>query len=158
RMVKTENPLLLTLYANIVDKMLESTSSIEEANDQLRALGQELGSNLYLNTEIVDKTKDTISTREDVSKLIEVIFKILHDKKPSDIDMDSARGSIRIVDNDCVWCQEVNLEGMRGFGYCEIFSGILQAILEFKGVDAKVFQELAKATGSDSCVWNIRLD
>ena len=157
-MVKTENPLLLTIYGNIVDKILESTSNIEEANDQLRALGQELGSNLYLNTEIGDKTKDTISTREDVAKLVEVIFKILLDKKPTDIDMDSARGSIRVSDRDCVWCQEINIEGMRGFGYCEIFSGILQSILEFKGVDAKVFQELSKATGADACVWNIRLD
>lgn len=157
-MVKTNNPLLFTLYANIVDKILESTSNIEEANEQLRALGQELGSNLYLNTEIADKTKDTISTREDVAKLVEVVFKILHDSKPTDIDMDSARGSIRVSDRNCVWCQEVNLEGMRGFGYCEIFSGIMQSILEFKGVDAKVFQELSKATGADACVWNIRLD
>ena len=157
-MVKINNPLLLTLYANIVDKLLESTSNIEEANEHLRALGQELGSNLYLNTEIADKTKDTISTREDVAKLVEVVFKILLDSKPTDIDMDSARGSIRVSDKNCVWCQEINLEGMRGFGYCEIFSGILQSILEFKGVDAKVFQELSKATGADACVWNIRLD
>ena len=157
-MVKADNPLLLTLYANIVDKLLESTNNIEEANDHLRALGQELGSNLYLNTEIADKTKETISTREDVAKLVEVVFKILLDKKPTDIDMDSARGSIRVSDRECVWCQEINLEGMRGFGYCEIFSGILQAILDFKGVESKVFQEMSKATGADACVWNIRLD
>jgi hypothetical protein len=46
---------------------------------------------------------------------------------------------------------------MRGFGYCEIFSGILESILEFKGVDATVFQEMSRATGADSCVWNVRL-
>ena len=26
-----------------------------------------------------------------------------------------------------------------------------------KGVDAKVFQELCKATGADNCTWNVRL-
>jgi hypothetical protein len=46
---------------------------------------------------------------------------------------------------------------MRGFGYCEIFSGILESILEFKGVDVTVFQEMSRATGADACVWNVRL-
>ncbi len=156
-MVKTENPLLLSLYGHIVDGILQETSNIEEANDQLRQIGATIGSNLYLNTEIAEKTKDTITTREDVSKLVEVVFRTLLNRKPTDIDMDSARGSIRVSDKDCLWCQEVNLEGMRGFGYCEIFSGIMESILEFKGVQAKVFQEMSKATGSERCIWNIRL-
>jgi hypothetical protein len=71
--------------------------------------------------------------------------------------MKTARGSIRVSDDDCLFCQEVNLEGMRGFGYCEVFSGILESILEFKGVDAKVFQELSRALGAEECVWNVRL-
>ena len=145
------------MYTQTVEKILETTSSIEEANEALRTLGREIGSHLYLNTEIADKTKDTINTREDVAKLADVVYKVLYDKRPNDVDMDSARGSIRITDKNCVWCQEVSLEGMRGFGYCEIFSGIMEAILEFKGVQAKVFQEMSRATGSDICVWNVRL-
>ncbi|TFG12085.1 hypothetical protein EU537_10370 [Candidatus Thorarchaeota archaeon] len=152
-----ENPLLLSIYGWIVDGVMEETGNIEAANERLRDIGRGLGTNIYLNTEIADKTKDTITTREDVSKLIETVFKVLYDKKPDDLDMDSARGSIRVTDEECVWCQEVNLEGMRGFGYCEIFSGILESILDFKGVDVKVFQEMSRATGADACVWNVRL-
>jgi len=152
-----ENPLLLSIYGWIVDGVMEETGNIEAANERLRDIGRGLGTNLYLNTEIADKTKDTITTREDVSKLIETVFKVLYDKKPDDLDMDSARGSIRVTDEECVWCQEVNLEGMRGFGYCEIFSGILESILDFKGVDVKVFQEMSHATGAEACVWNVRL-
>jgi len=120
-------------------------------------LGHEIGQQIYLNTEIVDKTKANVTTREDVAKLIDVVYKVLYNKKPTDVDMKTARGSVRISDKDCVWCQEVNLEGMRGFGYCEIFSGILEKILEFKSVDAKVFQEMCRATGADLCVWKVRL-
>lgn len=156
-MPKVENPLLLSLYSYYVEKILSETDNIEEANQRLRDLGSEIGQQIYLNTEIVEKTKDSVTTREDVAKLIEVIYKVLFDKKPKDIDMKTARGSVRITDDNCVWCQEVNLEGMRGFGYCEVFSGILQTILEFKGVDAKVFQEMSHATGADACVWNVRL-
>ena len=156
-MPKTENPLLLSLYSHYVDQVLSETSNIDEANQKLRDLGRAIGQQIYLNTEIVEKTKDSVTTREDVAKLIEVVFKALYDKKPSDVDMKTARGSVRISDTNCVWCQEVNLEGMRGFGYCEIFSGILEQILEFKGVDAKVFQEMSRATGADTCVWNVRL-
>ena len=152
-----ENPLFVSLYGQIVEKILAETSNVEEANQRLRDLGKEMGSQLYLSTEIADKTKDNIVTREDVSKLIEALFKILFNKKPTDIDMETARGSIRVSDNKCIFCQEVNLEGMRGFGYCEIFSGILEAILEFKGVDASVFQELSRALGAEECVWNVRL-
>lgn len=156
-MPKIENPLLLSFYGYYVDKILAETSNIEEANQRLRDLGHEIGQQIYLNTEIVDKTKANVTTREDVAKLIDVVYKVLYDKKPSDVDMKTARGSVRISDKDCVWCQEVNLEGMRGFGYCEIFSGIIEKILEFKSVDAKVFQELCRATGADFCVWNVRL-
>ncbi|MHA2424713.1 MAG: hypothetical protein ACXAEF_07985 [Candidatus Thorarchaeota archaeon] len=156
-MAKIENPLLLTMYSHTVERILESTSNIEEANEALRTIGREIGSHLYLNTEIAEKSKDSINTREDVARLADVVYKALFDKKPNDVDMDSARGSIRISDRNCVWCQEVSLEGMRGFGYCEIFSGIMESILEFKGVQAKVFQEMSRATGSDVCVWNIRL-
>ena len=156
-MPKTDNPLLLTLYAHIVDGVLDATSNIEEANQRLREIGTEIGSQIYLNSEISEKTKDTVTTREDVAKLVDVIYKIMHNKRPTDVDMDSARGSIRVSDKTCVWCQEVSLEGMRGFGYCEIFSGILQAILEFKGVESKVFQETCKATGAETCIWNVRL-
>ncbi len=156
-MPKIENPLLLSFYAYYVDKILSETSNIDEANQRLRDLGRAIGQQIYLNTEIVEKTKDNVTTREDVSKLIEVVYKVLYNKKPTDVDMKTARGSVRISDKDCVWCQEVNLEGMRGFGYCEIFSGILESILEFKSVDAKVFQEMCRATGADISIWNVRL-
>jgi hypothetical protein len=156
-MPKTENPLLLSLYGHYVEEILSRTSNIDEANQALRDLGKSLGQQIYLNTEIVEKTKESITTREDVAKLIEVVYKVLYDKKPRDVDMKSARGSVRITDDECVWCQEVNLEGMRGFGYCEIFSGILESILAFKGVDVTVFQEMSRATGADACVWNVRL-
>ncbi len=156
-MPKIENPLLLSFYAYYVDKILSETSNIDEANQRLRDLGREIGQQIYLNTEIVEKTKANVTTREDVSKLIDVVYKILYDKKPTEVDMKTARGSVRISDKECVWCQEVSLEGMRGFGYCEIFSGILESILEFKSVEAKVFQEMCRATGADMCVWNVRL-
>jgi hypothetical protein len=156
-MPKIDNPLLISLYSYYVEKTLAETESIEDANEQLREIGREIGQQVYLNTEIVEKTKENVTTREDVAKLIETVYKVLYDKKPKDVDMKSARGSVRISDDNCVWCQEVNLEGMRGFGYCEIFSGVLESILEFKGVNAKVFQELSKATGADTCVWNVRL-
>ncbi|MFW9959620.1 MAG: hypothetical protein ACFFDV_01290 [Candidatus Thorarchaeota archaeon] len=156
-MPKIDNPLLLSLYSNYVDKVLSETSNIDEANQRLRDLGYEIGQQIYLNTDIVEKTKDTVTTREDVAKLIDVVYKVLYDKHPTDVDMKTARGSVRVSDNSCVWCQEVNLEGMQGFGYCEIFSGILESILEVKGVDARVFQEQSRATGANICVWNIRL-
>ena len=156
-MPKIENPLLISLYSYYVEKVLAETSNIDEANQKLRDLGKEIGQQVYLNTEIVEKTKDNVTTREDVAKLIETVYRILFDKKPKDVDMKTARGSVRITDDECIWCQEVNLEGMRGFGYCEVFSGILESVLEFKGVDAKVFQEMSKATGADACVWNVRL-
>lgn len=156
-MPKIENPLLISLYSYYVEKILAETESIEEANQKLRDLGREIGQQVYLNTEIVEKTKDNVTTREDVAKLIEIVYRVLFEKKPKDVDMKTARGSVRITDDACVWCQEVNLEGMRGFGYCEVFSGILESVLEFKGVDAKVFQELSMATGAEACVWNVRL-
>ncbi|MFX0108897.1 MAG: hypothetical protein ACFE7R_11475 [Candidatus Hodarchaeota archaeon] len=156
-MPKLQNPILVSLYSQWVDKFLAETSNIEEANERLRELGREMGSHLYLSTEIAEKTKENVLTREDVAKLIETVFRTLFDRRPTDVDMKSARGSVRVSDKDCVWCQDVTLEGMRGFGYCEAFSGILEAILEFKGVDAKVFQELCKATGANSCTWNARL-
>ncbi len=156
-MAKIENPLLLTMYTYIVDKVLDETGNIEEANEALREIGRNIGSHLYLNTEIAEKTKDTIATREDVAKLVDIVYKILYDRRPQEVDMDSARGSIRVGDKDCIWCQDISLEGMRGFGYCEIFSGIMESILQFKGVQAKIFQEMSRATGSEQCVWNIRL-
>jgi hypothetical protein len=156
-MPKIENPLLISLYSHYVEKILSETTSIDEANQRLRDLGTEIGQQVYLNTEIVEKTKDNVTTREDVAKLIEIVYRVLFDKKPKDIDMKTARGSVRITDDECVWCQEVNLEGMRGFGYCEVFSGILESVLQFKGVDAKVFQESSQATGAEACVWNVRL-
>jgi hypothetical protein len=156
-MPKIENPLLLSLYSYHVEHVLAETTNIDEANQKLRDLGYEIGQQIYLNTEIVEKTKDSVTTREDVAKLIDIVFKVLYDRRPTDVDMRTARGSVRISDVNCVWCQEVNLEGMQGFGYCEIFSGILEAILEVKGVDARVFQEQSRATGANMCVWNVRL-
>ncbi len=156
-MPKIENPILISLYSHYVEKTLSETDNIDEANQRLRDLAREIGQQVYLNTEIVEKTKDSVNTREDVARLIETVYKILFDKKPKDVDMKTARGSVRITDDNCVWCQEVNLEGMRGFGYCEVFSGILESILEFKGVDATVFQEMSRATGADACIWNVRL-
>ncbi|NWF96149.1 MAG: hypothetical protein HXY34_08395 [Candidatus Thorarchaeota archaeon] len=156
-MPKIENPLLLSMYSQTVDRVLSETSNVEEANARLRDIGREIGRQIYLNTDIVDKTKETLTTREDVSKLIEVVFKILFDRRPTEIDMETARGSIRISDASCIWCQEVHLEGMRGFGYCEVFSGILEAILQFKGVESKVYEEICRASGASSCIWNVRL-
>ena len=132
-MPKIDNPLLLSLYSYYVDKVLSETSNVDEANQRLRDLGYEIGQQIYLNTDIVEKTKDIVTTREDVAKLIDVVYKVLYDKRPTDVDMKTARGSIRVSDNNCVWCQEVNLEGMQGFGYCQIFSGILDSILERLG-------------------------
>jgi hypothetical protein len=76
-MPKTDNPLLLSLYGHYVEEVLSKTSNIDEANEALRELGRSLGQQIYLNTEIVEKTKDNITTREDVAKLIDVIFRAL---------------------------------------------------------------------------------
>ncbi len=156
-MAKIENPLLVSMYSQIVEKILAETNSVEEANQRLRDFGREIGFQVYMSTEIEEKTKERIDTREDVAKLIDTVFKALYNKRPTDVDLESARGSVRVSDKSCVWCQDVHLEGMRGFGYCEIFSGILEAILEYKGVQSKVFQEMSRATGSEMCVWNVRL-
>lgn len=110
-MAKIQNPLLLTLYSKYVDRILSNTASIEDANQHLRDFGREIGAEVYLTTEIVDKTKDTVSTREDVAKLMDVIFKSLFNKKPSNVDMKTARGSVRVTDKECLWCQDVHLEG-----------------------------------------------
>jgi predicted hydrocarbon binding protein len=156
-MPKIENPLLLSLYSKVVDQVLSQTANIEEANRRLREIGHDIGSQIYLTTDIVEKTKDTLMTREDVAKLVEIVFRVLYDKRPTSIDMETARGSVRVTDASCIWCQEVHLEGMHGFGYCEVFSGILESVLAFKSVEARVFQEMCRATGADACEWNIRL-
>ena len=156
-MAKAQNPLFLSLYSFNVDRILEESSNVEEANERLRTLGRELAQQLYFSTDIEERSKETILTREDVAKLVEVVFRALFDTAPTEIDLESARGSIRVSDRDCIFCQDIHLEGVRGVGYCEVFSGILESILEFKGVDSKVFEELCKATGADFCVWNIRL-
>ncbi len=101
-MPKIENPLLISLYSYYVEKVLSETENIEEANQKLRDLGREIGQQVYLNTEIVEKTKDNVTTREDVAKLIEVVYRVLYDRKPLDVDMKSARGSVRISDDGCV--------------------------------------------------------
>ena len=67
---KIENPLFLSIYSQNVEQILEETDNIEDANQRLRDLGRELGQQLFLNTEIADKTKETIQTREDVAKLL----------------------------------------------------------------------------------------
>jgi hypothetical protein len=156
-MVKIENPLLLSLYSQTVDRVLSETANIQEANQRLRDLGHEMASQIYLTTDIVDKLKEKLTTREDVARLIDLLFRILYDKKPTTVDMESARGCVRVTDASCMWCQDVHLEGMLGFGYCEVFSGILESVLGFKGVEAKAFQESCRATGADSCTWNVRL-
>ncbi len=156
-MARIENPLLLSIYGQLVDKILAETQNIEEANERLRELGRTMAEQIYLTTDIVEKTKDEVLTREDVAKLVEVVFRVLFDRKPTEIDMETARGSVRVSDSNCVWCQDVNLEGMPGFGYCEVFSGILEAILKYKGVDARVFEETCRATGGVTCSWNVRL-
>jgi len=153
-MPKIENPLLVSLYSQWVGRVLSETSNIEEANQRLREVGREMGLQLYLSTELAEKTNGP-SGSEDVPKLVDSIFRLLHNRKPSNIDYSSA-DTVRVTDKNCTWCQDMTLEGMRGFGYCEGFSGILEAILEFKGVEAKVFQELCRATGADNCTWNIR--
>ncbi len=156
-MPRIENPLLLSMYGQVVERVLAESANVEVANAQLRAIGRQMGQHIYLNTDLVDKTKETLTTREDVAKLVEALYKLLFDRRPTEIDIESARGSVRVTDASCVWCQEVNIEGMRGFGYCEVFSGILESVLQFKGVSAKVFEESCHANGGTACTWNIRL-
>ncbi len=153
-MPKIENPLLVSLYSQWVGRVLSETNTIEEANEKLREVGREMGFQLYLSTELAERT-NSVSGGEDVPRLIDSIFRLLHNRKPSNVDYSSA-DTVRIVDKNCIWCQDITLEGMHGFGYCEGFSGVLEAILEFKGVEARVSQELCRATGDDNCTWNIR--
>ncbi|MFW9799316.1 MAG: hypothetical protein ACFFD9_02690 [Candidatus Thorarchaeota archaeon] len=155
-MSKLENPLFVSLYSQMVGTVLSETNNVEEANQRLRDLGREMGYHIYLSTDLAEKTKETVTTGEDIAKLVDSLFRALYNKKPTNIDRTS-RGSVSVTDKDCVWCQDITLEGMRGFGYCEGFSGILESILEFKGVEAKVFQELCRATGASICTWNIHL-
>ncbi|MFQ5831791.1 MAG: hypothetical protein ACE5H4_03725 [Candidatus Thorarchaeota archaeon] len=155
-MPKLENPLFVSLYSQMVGRVLSETNNIEEANQKLRDLGREMGYHIYLSTELAEKTKETATSDEDISKLVDSIFRALYNKRPTSIDRTS-KGSVRVTDKDCIWCQDITLEGMRGFSYCEGLSGILESILEFKGVEAKVFQELCRATGAETCTWNIRV-
>lgn len=66
------------------------------------------------------------------------------------------RKTIKFSDERCVICEGVEIADMPGLQYCNLLSGVFQAVLGLRGFKGTTYQETCRALGDPECMWTTK--
>ena len=107
-----------------------------------------------LLTDYAERIRQYASEFHEFSNTLKLAYKVNVGHEPSAIEYDKETSSISMSDDDCIFCRGVTLpEEYKDVHFCEIVSGVFQAVLDLRGFNATVEQKESQASGDSTCKW-----
>ncbi|MHA1840035.1 MAG: hypothetical protein ACTSVM_04420 [Candidatus Ranarchaeia archaeon] len=152
---KVSQKLLSSMYEYIFSKTIETTTEPDKINNELRTVGEFMGKRLL--ADYAERIREHAVEFPDFASTLKLAYKINVGHEPSSIIYDKETDTIRISDTDCIFCREVTLPPeFKDVHFCEVVSGVFQAVLDLRGFKGHVEQVEGKATGDQKCTWVLK--
>ncbi len=152
---KVSKPLFQATYRELMNILIETSENVSAINEKMKAIGFKVGEDLLM--EYAEKIGKHAGTFAEFSSTLQLAYKVNSGQEFTKVDISDDGTVVRFSDDHCVLCEGVEITDMPGLQYCNLISGVFQAVMDLRGFDAEAYQESCRALGDSTCTWVIRL-
>lgn len=151
---KVAKPLFQSVYRELLNYLIQHAASVEVINHQLKEIGFRVGEHLLMD--YAEKIREHAGEFHEFASTLDLAYKVNSGQDFSDIWISDDKQIIKFTDNNCPICQDVEITDMPGLQYCNLVSGVFQAVLDLRGFKGDSYQESCQAVGDETCTWTIK--
>ncbi len=152
---KVAKPLFQSTYRELMNILIQTSNNVDEINNKMKDIGFRVGENLLM--EYADKIGRHAGTFAEFSSTLQLAYKVNSGQEFTRVEISPDGRTVRFIDDHCVLCEGVEIHDMPGLQYCNLISGVFQAVMDLRGFSADAYQESCRALGDSTCTWTIHL-
>jgi predicted hydrocarbon binding protein len=152
---KVAKPLFQATYRELMNYLIQTSSNVDEINRKLKDIGFKVGE--YLLMDYAERIRKHAQAFHEFGSTLQLAYKVNSGQEFTSIWVSEDRRMIKFTDKDCPICEGVEIKDMPGLQYCNLVSGVFQAVLTLRGFNGESYQESCRALGDEVCTWTIRL-
>ncbi|MHA1215870.1 MAG: hypothetical protein ACTSPX_00910 [Candidatus Thorarchaeota archaeon] len=152
---KVSKPIFQATYRELMNILIQTSDNVEEINQKMKDIGFKVGEDLLM--EYAEKIRKHASTFVEFSSTLQLAYKVNSGQEFTDVWVSDDGRVVKFTDDHCVLCEGVEIRDMPGLQYCNLVSGVFQAVMDLRGFNAEAYQESCRALGDSTCTWTIRL-
>ena len=151
---KVGKVLYQATYRELQNLLMSSSENVDEINEKMKTIGFKVGETLLMD--YADRIRAHASTFAEFSNTLQLAYKVNSGQEFTSTWISDDERTIKFSDNKCVICEGVHITDMPGLQYCNLISGVFDAVLSLRGFVADTFQESCRALGDEACTWTIQ--
>ncbi|MHA1637078.1 MAG: hypothetical protein ACTSUO_05795 [Candidatus Thorarchaeota archaeon] len=152
---KVAKVLYQATYRELQNLLMSSSDNVDEINEKMKTIGFKVGETLLMD--YADRISAHASTFAEFSSTLQLAYKVNSGQEFTSTWVSDDERTLKFIDSKCVICEGVHITDMPGLQYCNLISGVFDAVLSLRGFVAETFQESCRALGDEACTWTIRL-
>ena len=152
---KVSKPIFQATYRELMNILIQTSDNVEEINQKMKDIGFKVGEDLLM--EYTEKIRKHASTFVEFSSTLQLAYKVNSGQEFTDVWVSDDGRVVKFTDDHCILCEGVEIRDMPGLQYCNLISGVFQAVMDLRGFNAEAYQESCRALGDSTCTWTIRL-
>jgi len=151
---KVSKTLFQATYRELQNMLMITSESVDEINRKMKEVGFKVGETLLMD--YADRIKDHAASFAEFSNTLQLAYKVNSGQDFTDVWISDDERTIKYTDANCPICEGVEITDMPGLQYCNLVSGVFDAVMKLRGFEAESFQESCKALGDNVCTWTLR--
>ncbi|RDE16920.1 MAG: hypothetical protein C4K49_04025 [Candidatus Thorarchaeota archaeon] len=152
---KVAKPLFQSTYRELMNYLIETCGTVEEINKKMKEIGFRVGEHLLMD--YAERIRKHAKAFHEFGSTLQLAYKVNSGQDFTSTWISGDRRTIKFTDEKCPLCEGVEIKDMPGLQYCNLVSGVFQAVLTLRGFNGDAYQESCRAVGDASCTWAIKL-
>ena len=152
---KVSKTLFQATYRELQNNIMGSSESVAAMNQKMKEIGFRVGETLLMD--YADRIREHAVSFVEFSKTLQLAYKVNSGQEFTDVQVSADERTIKFTDSKCAICDGVRITDKPGLQYCNLISGVFDAVLSLRGFKADSFQESCRALGDQTCTWTIHL-
>ena len=153
---KVSKPLFQAIYREMMNLLMATSTSVEEINAKVKEIGFHVGEHLLLD--YAERIRQHAKEFHEFSSTLQLAYRVNSGQEFTSVRIGDDGKTIKFTDDNCPICEGVEITDMPGLQYCNLVSGVFQAVLDLRGFRGETYQESCRALGDDTCTWVIRAE
>jgi hypothetical protein len=152
---KVSKVLFQATYREVQNLLMAASSSVDEINFKMKDMGSRVGETLLMD--YADRIREHAVDFDQFASTLQLAYKVNSGQNFTNIWISEDKRTIKFTDDDCAICAGVTIDDMPGLQYCNLVSGVFDAVMKLRGFQAESYQESCRAVGDATCTWTLNL-
>lgn len=151
---KVSLPLFQAMYRELMNYFIQTSPNVDDINRRVKEVGFRVGEHLLMD--YAEKIKKHAKKFHEFASTLQLAYSVNSGQRFTNVWVSSDRKTLKFTDAKCPICEGVQITDMPGLQYCNLISGVFQAVLDLRGFKGETYQESCRAVGDDVCTWVIK--